>query len=132
MIALLMMVIPLIAILVIALIPNKQGDRIVAALAALLCLILSLSVSGSSLSMPWLPGVNSYIALDGSGAGGLLSLLVSIIMFTLIIHAGNQINYRTGSFLSLLLLMQTGLYGIFLAKDLIFFYACWEITLISA
>ena len=38
----------------------------------------------------------------------------------------------TGAFLSLLLFMQAGLNGLFLAKDLVLFYVFWEATLIPS
>ncbi|UCH27251.1 MAG: NADH-quinone oxidoreductase subunit M [Trueperaceae bacterium] len=84
------------------------------------------------MSSLWLPGVNVYFALSPDGASAVLVLVASLVMIPTALYASGRVERRTGSFLALLLIMQAGLNGIFLAKDLILFYLFWELTLIPS
>ena len=53
-------------------------------------------------------------------------------MVPVIIYASAKIKKQTGVFLTMLLIMQAGLNGIFLAKDLVLFYIFWEVTFIPS
>lgn len=81
---------------------------------------------------PWLPGFGVYLSLSASGAGGVLVIASSLVMIPTALYASFVIGQRTGAFLALLLLMQAGLNGIFLAQDLVLFYVFWEATLIPS
>jgi NADH-quinone oxidoreductase subunit M len=81
---------------------------------------------------PWLPGFGVYLSLSAAGAGGVLVTAASLVMIPTALYASFVIERRTGAFLALLLLMQAGLNGIFLAQDLVLFYVFWEATLIPS
>jgi NADH-quinone oxidoreductase subunit M len=83
-------------------------------------------------SVLWIPGFGSYFELNAQGAATVLVLIASVVMVPTVIWASSQVKERTGSFLFLLLLMQAGLNGLFLAKDLVVYYLFWEATLIPS
>jgi NADH-quinone oxidoreductase subunit M len=77
----------------------------------------------------WMPtlGVRYLLALDGIAL--VLVLLTSFLQLIAILLAW-RVARRPAAFFALLLLMESGLLGIFLAYDLILFYLCWEVALI--
>ncbi|HKJ40932.1 MAG TPA: NADH-quinone oxidoreductase subunit M [Sunxiuqinia sp.] len=94
---------------------------------------LNFSGSGNWLvetNLNWIPqlGVNFHLAMDG------LSLLMIVTTFFIgaltVIATWNQKLERPGFFFFNLLLILTGLTGVFLAIDLFLFYFFWELMLI--
>lgn len=81
---------------------------------------------------PWLPGFGVYLSLSAAGAGGVLAIASALVMIPTALYASFVIERRSGPFLALLLLMQAGLNGIFLAQDVVLFYVFWEATLIPS
>ena len=132
MIAVLTILVPIIAAIALLVIPNRSLDRIVALASTVLTFILALGVSGSQIVTSWLPSLGLNFALDGSGASSLLVICAGLVMIPTVLYASMRIEKNTTSFLSLLLLMQAGLNGIFLASDLVLFYVFWEVTLIPS
>jgi NADH-quinone oxidoreductase subunit M len=104
-----------------------------ATVTAIVTLILSSFLSRSSgISALWIPGFGSYFELNPQGAASILVLIASVVMIPTVMWAGAKVSERTGGFLFLLLLMQAGLNGLFLAKDLVVYYIFWEATLIPS
>lgn len=107
---------------------------------ALLASIATLAVSLCSLcsttqliyNADWIPSLNAHFALSLNGMGKMLCLLNSIslpIIFTSIYNS----NYKNSNqFYALMLLMQAGIMGVFLANDALLFYFFWELALIPA
>ena len=77
----------------------------------------------------WIPayGIRYVLAMDGIA---LLMVLLTTFMQIPAILLAWRIERHVGSFFALLLLMQSGLLGIFLAYDLVLFYLFWEVALI--
>ncbi|MCA9836748.1 MAG: NADH-quinone oxidoreductase subunit M [Trueperaceae bacterium] len=95
--------------------------------------ICSLFLAGSSpLSRQWIPGFGSYFELSSVGAASVLIPVAALVMIPTVYYAGYKVVERTSGLLALLLAMQAGLNGIFLAKDLLLFYVFWEATLIPS
>lgn len=86
----------------------------------------------SSIHTPWfnLGGVQTYIALDLSGLGGLMVLLTTLVFSLLFLYFSSIKKEYSNSFYGLLLIAFAGLNGVFLAQDLLLFYFFWEIVLI--
>ncbi len=125
--------IPLIAAFVLLIINDRKLQAAIAFLAAIASFVVSLFLSSAlPISRLWIPGFNSYFELNPAGAASVLVLVASLVMIPTVLYASKQIEKNTGNFLALLLFMQAGLNGIFLAKDLVLFYLFWEATLIPS
>lgn len=73
-------------------------------------------------------GVRYTLQLDGISL--LLILLTALLGVLSILVSWKEIRERVGLFHFFLLLMQTGVLGVFLATDLLLFYFFWELQLI--
>ena len=122
---------PIIALLVITA-PSQRIDKIAALLSSAITFAIALFVAQSSLQVMWLEKLGIYFALDGGGGSSLLALTANLVMVPVIIYATTKIEKQNSLFLAMLLLMQAGLNGIFLAKDLVLFYIFWEVTFIPS
>jgi len=73
-------------------------------------------------------GMNYVVAIDGIS----LPLLLIATSLTLLATAGSWdlINTRQGEYFALLLLLETGIIGVFTSLNLILFYVFWEIVLV--
>lgn len=125
--------IPVIAAFALLIVNDKKLQSAIAFIAAIATFVVSLFLPSANLvSTLWIPGFNSYFELNPLGAASVLVLVAALVMIPTILFASQEIEEKTGSFLALLLFMQAGLNGIFLAKDLVLFYLFWEATLIPS
>ena len=81
-------------------------------------------------SFDWMPewGVTFTLGLDG--LSGLLILLTNVLVVISVLASWNAIGKRRKEFYALLLLLQTGINGTFLALDVMLFYIFWELMLV--
>jgi NADH-quinone oxidoreductase subunit M len=114
---------------------------VVAAVADLACciwLVAQFASGGAGMqfaeSHPWLPqiGVNYALGVDGIS----LFLLVLNALLTLV-ALGASLSVvgsgdRSREYLSLMMLLSTGMMGVFLATNLFLFYVFWELMLVPA
>jgi NADH-quinone oxidoreductase subunit M len=80
--------------------------------------------------LPWLPrwGIAYSVGIDGIS---LFMVLLSTGLTALsVLGSWNYITNRTRGFYGLLLVLLTGMLGVFLALDLFLFYVFWEVMLI--
>jgi NADH-quinone oxidoreductase subunit M len=145
----LLVFLPLLGALVVALTPRdavaaQRGISLATLLAVcLLGLKVCLDFEGSSaayqqvVDVPWfgLPAgggssvqVHFKLGLDGLSVlmVGLTALLGPIVMLS----TWGHITTRVKEFMIWLLVMQSGMLGVFLALDLVLFYVFWEVTLV--
>ncbi|NOZ29330.1 MAG: NADH-quinone oxidoreductase subunit M [Chloroflexi bacterium] len=80
--------------------------------------------------LPWAPelGLNYILGVDGISL--LLVLLTTFLGPIVILSSWNSITDRPVTYLFLMLVLETGILGVFLALDLVLFYLFWEATLI--
>lgn len=78
----------------------------------------------------WFPGldVQYYVGIDGLGL--LLILLTTLLGPIVVLSSWNYIDRHQKGYYALLLVLQTGMTGVFAAYDLILFYIFFELTLI--
>ncbi|HET7291395.1 MAG TPA: NADH-quinone oxidoreductase subunit M [Vicinamibacteria bacterium] len=78
----------------------------------------------------WIPsiGVSYYFGVDGISA--LLILLTTLLGFVSILSSWKAITERVRQYYVFLLLLQTGMLGVFCALDLFLFYVFWEVMLV--
>jgi len=81
-------------------------------------------------SVPWIErwGVSYAVALDGISL--FMVILTTFTTSVAILGSFNYIKKYEKGFYALMLLMETGVIGVFVAVDLFLFYVFWEITLI--
>ena len=78
----------------------------------------------------WIPtwGVRFTIGLDGIAL--MMVLLTTFIMPLAVLGSWTSIRTKTRSYYALLLILTTGMLGVFLARDLFLFYVMWEVMLV--
>ena len=135
------MLAPVIGALVILLMPEKEEKliKITAAVAASVSLILSItlfvlydkSVGGMQFveSIPWVDylGIAYTVGVDGLSLP--MVLLTSLVIFTGV-FASWDMHSRIKEFFIFLLILTAGVFGVFIAMDLFFFYLFFEVALI--
>ncbi|MBC8110843.1 MAG: NADH-quinone oxidoreductase subunit M, partial [Verrucomicrobia bacterium] len=87
-------------------------------------------ISDFDLQLKWLPsyGIGFHIGMDGISL--LLVLLTAFLVPLIVLSTFNHSYENPVSFYSLILLMQAGLIGVFVALDAFVFYFFWEVALI--
>jgi len=132
---------PLVGALILCLVPreNKQALRYLALLFSLVPVVLvgamwarfDFSTSGMQFveKVPWIPsiGVTYYLGTDGISFP---MLIVTVLVTTLAILASFTIEERVKEFMALMLLLETGMLGVFVALDYFLFYIFWELVLV--
>ena len=107
--------------------------RIVALTASVFTLLAALALpQAGPFETPWLGTFGVYFSLSAVGAGGLLVLIAAIVMLPTTLYASFAVKENSSRFLALLLIMQAGLNGVFMAQDVVLFYLFWEATLIPS
>ena len=116
-----------------ALVISGRGRQITVLLGSLATFAAAMFLPGASgIDVPWFASLGIYFSVSPAGAGGVLVLVASLVMIPTAFYASVKVEERTGAFVALLLAMQTGLNGIFLAQDLVLYYIFWEATLIPS
>jgi NADH-quinone oxidoreductase subunit M len=79
---------------------------------------------------PWIPawGVRFTLAIDGIAL--MMILLTTFIMVLASLGSWTYIRARAHSFYTLMLLLTTGMLGVFMSLDLFLFYVMWEVMLV--
>jgi NADH-quinone oxidoreductase subunit M len=136
---------PLVGALVIALVPSRN-DRAVRALAivfAAAALVVAIAIAADfdygagtglqfELDARWIPAISAryHVGIDGISLP--LYVLTFALSFLCAIYSWRFIPSpgKTKGFLALMLLLETGMAGTFIAFDLILFFVFWELVLV--
>ncbi len=90
------------------------------------------AVSGwqQQFDIAWIPswGVRFTLGLDGIAL--MVVLLTTFIMLLACVGSFTSVRHKTSSYYALLLVLTTGMLGVFMALDLFLFYMMWEAMLI--
>jgi NADH-quinone oxidoreductase subunit M len=80
--------------------------------------------------LAWIPswGVRFTLGLDGIAL--MMVLLTTFIMLLASIGSWTSIRQKASSYYALLLVLTTGMLGVFMALDLFLFYVMWEVMLV--
>jgi NADH-quinone oxidoreductase subunit M len=81
-------------------------------------------------SADWIPSIGAHYRLGLDGISLLLALLTTFLGMLAILSSWSAIQHRTKEYYILLLLLQTGLLGVFLSLDFFLFYVFWEVMLV--
>ncbi|RJQ80069.1 MAG: NADH-quinone oxidoreductase subunit M [Desulfobacteraceae bacterium] len=81
-------------------------------------------------NMPWIPeiGVSYFLAVDGMSL--LLVLLTTFIALLGVLCSWSAVQERVKGYMACLLIMETGMIGVFVSLDLVLFFLFWEISLV--
>jgi len=81
-------------------------------------------------SEPWIPDWGISYALGVDGISLLLILLTTFLLPISVLVSWDQIKEKERAYYAMLLILVTGILGVFVALDLFLFYVFWEVTLI--
>ncbi len=81
-------------------------------------------------NVPWIPslGVRYHVGLDGISL--FLVLLTTLLTPIALLSSWNSIENRIKEYYLFMLLLETGMIGVFVALDLFLFYVFWEVMLV--
>ncbi|SEI61112.1 NADH dehydrogenase subunit M [Deinococcus reticulitermitis] len=129
-----MLFLPLLGALLLLVTPRTWREEVAGFVAALtLGLGLWLWREGGSglYSAPWIPALGITYSVDLGGVSLALALVTAFMTLMAVWYTARRIP-NPGTMLALILAMETGLLGIFAARDLILFYVFFEWALIPA
>src|SRR5512135_516072 len=78
----------------------------------------------------WIPSLGSKYALGVDGIAALLILLTTLLSFISVYSSFTAITKREKEYYAFLLLLETGMVGVFCALDFFLFYVFWEVMLV--
>jgi len=81
-------------------------------------------------SLSWIPsiGVSYHVGVDGISV--LLILLTTVLGFLAILSSWTAITERVKEYYAMMLILQTGMLGVFISLDFFLFYVFWEVMLV--
>src|SRR5712691_5787525 len=123
---------PLVAFILILLAPESQS-RLAALVLSLVIFVASLGLLvGTPLetNLPWIPEANIHFHLGADGLSIWLVLLSTFLTPLAVLISWKSIGQRVKAYYALLLLLEFGLIGVFLAMDLFLFFVFWEVSLV--
>jgi NADH-quinone oxidoreductase subunit M len=118
---------------------SRQLRRIVLAifvLEAVLSLGLWWSVDTSAVAWqayytrPWIPMWGMRVTLGIDGISLMLILLTTIMMPLAVLGGWTSVREKLHSYFALLLVLTTGMLGVFMSLDLMLFFVMWELMLV--
>ena len=91
---------------------------------------VNVSLWQADFDVAWIPswGVRFHLGLDGIAL--MLVLLTTLLMPLAVLGGWTSIREKTASYYALLLILTTGMLGVFMALDLVLFYVMWEVMLV--
>ena len=133
---------PTVAAVLVLLLPRRQegSTKVVALVATVVTFAVSLPVYfrfDPTLAdyqfveqRPWIPslGVSYHLGVDGISV--LLVLLTTFLMPLVLLSSWTSVESRWKEFAITMLLLETGMVGVFVSLDLFLFYVFWEAMLI--
>jgi NADH-quinone oxidoreductase subunit M len=80
--------------------------------------------------LPWISdwGVGFRVGVDGMAA--MMVLLTTFIMPLAVLGSWTSVRSKPHAYYALMLVLTTGMLGVFVARDLFLFYAMWEVMLV--
>ena len=139
MIPVLLIVIPLACGLAAFFFTNEKAVRAWALFSSLITLVVSVlgltllkNPSYLQFQADWISSINSSFSIRLDGMGQILCLLTAVSYPLVFISTWLTKYKKPNNFFALMLLMQTGLMGVFLSMDALLFYFFWELALIPA
>jgi NADH-quinone oxidoreductase subunit M len=137
---------PAAAALLLALAPTRdarvlRGGALLATLATAVLALMAFRTHGAGegsaellVSVPWFElaarGIEVRFQLGLDGLSLLMVVFTAVLMPLVLLSSYGHIEGRLREYLVWMLLMETGMLGVFLALDLVLFYFFWELSLV--
>jgi NADH-quinone oxidoreductase subunit M len=135
---------PLVGAILMLFIPRERPDlhRWMGNIFACLGLIVSLPLIwrfDTSITAPrfqflvdhaWIPSIGARYTLGIDGLSFLMVMLTTILGAIAVLSSWSAIQKREKEYYILLLLLQTGMLGVFMSLDFVLFYVFWEVMLV--
>ena len=83
-----------------------------------------------TIDVPWIQSLGVRYSMGIDGISLLLVLLTTMLGSVAILSSWSAITVRVKEYYAYLLLLQTGMLGVFMATDLFLFYIFWEVMLV--
>jgi NADH-quinone oxidoreductase subunit M len=80
--------------------------------------------------MDWIKAIGARYIVGVDGISMLMILLTTILGFVAILSSWTNINHRVKEYYACMLLLQTGMIGVFISLDFFLFYIFWEVMLV--
>jgi NADH-quinone oxidoreductase subunit M len=80
--------------------------------------------------MAWIPSWGARFTIGLDGIALMMVLLTTFIMLLASIGSWTSVRQKTSSYYALLLVLTTGMLGVFMSLDLFLFYVMWEMMLV--
>jgi NADH-quinone oxidoreductase subunit M len=118
---------------------NKSGIRLFANIWAVLCFIPALGLLGYDKNLggiqfienlDWIPQIGARYQMGVDGIAVVLVILTALIGVIAINCSWDYIQERVKEFYVVMLLLQTGILGVFVSMDMFLFYVFWEVMLV--
>src|SRR5438552_16076427 len=133
--------IPLAGAALLLFVPNRERDiRVFSLVISLLAFVLSLHLPVHlqraqagfqyEVNVPWIPTPNIHYHMGVDGISMWLVVLTTFLTPLCVLISWKSIHERVKEFFIVLLVLETGLIGVFVSLDLFLFYFFWEATLI--
>ena len=84
----------------------------------------------AAIDTTWIPTWGVRFSLGVDGIALMMVLLTTFIMPLSVLGSWTSIRTKARSYYALLLILTTGMLGVFLARDLFLFYVMWEVMLV--
>ncbi|TMC18017.1 MAG: NADH-quinone oxidoreductase subunit M [Chloroflexi bacterium] len=81
--------------------------------------------------LPWIPSIGINYTLNLDGISALLAVLTALLA-VVCIGASFGVEKKVKNYMAFMLLLESGIIGVFLASNLFLFYIFWEVMLIPA
>ncbi len=78
----------------------------------------------------WIPQWGARFTVGIDGVAQMLILLTTLLMPLAVLGGWTSIREKTHAYYALLLVLTTGMLGVFMALDLVLFYVMWEVMLV--
>jgi NADH-quinone oxidoreductase subunit M len=134
-----LLILPVIGAFVVLAVAEPSAKRVALAFATIELLVslpLWFAFSPASAAVqfgvqaPWIPQWGIYYRVGVDGISVLLVLLTTLLIPLTVLGSFRYIQRREKAFYSMLLLLETGVLGVFVAFDLFLFFMFWEIMLV--
>ena len=80
--------------------------------------------------LPWIPDWGARFSVGIDGISLVMVLLTTLLMPLSVLGSWTGVREKLNSYYALLLILTTGMLGVFVALDLLLFYLMWEIMLV--
>jgi len=133
---------PLLGVILLALVPKERHDTVksVALIITFVTFLLSVWLYAMfeplapgmqfEVNIPWIAGFGIHYHLGIDGISLLLIMLTTILSVIVIMSSWTAIKTGVKGYFISMLLLETGMLGVFVSLDLFLFYVFWEVMLI--